>query len=77
MVAVFTASGLSVIGAGAIAGINVTKAVIIAGIGGVATVVEKLAKAYIIDGDLSAEDIDHAFTSHLSEPVAEEPEPSK
>jgi len=76
IVAVFIASGLSVIGAGAVAGISVFKAVIIAGIGGVATVLEGLAKAYIKDGDLSDSDINTVFASHAdsgSEPVAEEP----
>jgi hypothetical protein len=34
-----------------------------AGIGGVATVVEKLARAYMEDGDLSEEDVNAAFAS--------------
>ena len=44
IVAVFAASGLSVIGAGAVVGISTAKAVILAGSLGVASVVEKLAR---------------------------------
>jgi hypothetical protein len=61
IVAVFAASGLSVIGAGAIAGVELWKAVLIAGIGGVATVVEGLSRAFLQDGKLDAEEIDEVF----------------
>ena len=50
IIAVFAASGLSVIGAGAIVGIETYKAVILAGTLGVATVVEKLARGFLDDG---------------------------
>jgi hypothetical protein len=62
IVAVFTASGLSVIGAGALAGISTIKAVAVAGITGVATVVERLARAYVEDGKLDKVEIDAAFS---------------
>jgi hypothetical protein len=61
IVAVFAASGLSVIGAGAIAGVELWKAVMIAGIGGVATVVEGLSRAFLQDGKLDADEIDEVF----------------
>jgi len=61
ILAAFAASGLSVIGAGAIAGVELWKAVLMAGIGGVAMVVEGLARAYMDDGVLSKEEIDAVF----------------
>jgi hypothetical protein len=62
IVAVFAASGLSVIGAGAVVGISTAKAVILAGTLGVATVVERLARAFLDDGKLSVAEINAAFT---------------
>lgn len=59
--AVFAASALGVIGAGAIAGVELWKAMLMAGIGGIATVIEGLSRSYIYDGDLSKEDIDSVF----------------
>jgi len=61
MVAVFAASGLSVIGAGAIVGIETASAVILAGTLGVATVVEALARSFLDDGKLSVQEINEAF----------------
>jgi hypothetical protein len=61
IVAVFAASGLSVIGAGAIVGIETLSAVILAGTLGVATVVEALARGFLDDGKLSAQEINAAF----------------
>jgi len=62
IIAVFAASGLSVIGAGAIVGIETYKAVILAGTLGVATVVEKLARGFLDDGKLTITEINAAFT---------------
>lgn len=62
VLAVFAASGLSVIGAGAIAGVELWKAVLMAGIGGVATVVEALSRAYMDDGVLDDEEVNAAFS---------------
>lgn len=59
--AVFAASGLSVIGAGAIAGIELWQAGLMAGIAGVATVIEGLARAYLNDGKLTKEEINAVF----------------
>ena len=61
ILAVFGASGLSVVGAGAIAGVPLWKAVMMAGVGGVATVVEGLARAYMDDGKLDADEINEVF----------------
>jgi hypothetical protein len=72
IVAVFTASGLSVIGAGAIAGVSTIKAILIAGITGVATVVERLARQYVDDGKLDQEEIDAAFSQIDSRSKTEE-----
>ena len=63
IVAVFMASGLSIVGAGTIAGIELWQAVAVAGIGGVATVVEKLSRAFLDDGKLSVAEINEAFNS--------------
>ena len=61
IIAVFAASGLSVIGAGAVVGISTAKAVILAGTLGVATVVERLARGFLDDGKLSTAEINEAF----------------
>ena len=59
--ATFAASGLGTIGAGTIAGVDIWKAVFMAGIGGVAYVVEGLARAYMDDGKLSTAEINEVF----------------
>ncbi len=61
ILAVFAASGLSVLGAGAVVGVQLIDAVLMAGILGVATVVEKLARAFLEDGKLTLEEINAAF----------------
>jgi hypothetical protein len=61
ILAVFAASGLAVLGAGAIVGVELMSAVFMAGILGVATVVEKLARSFLDDGKLSLEEINSAF----------------
>ena len=63
IIAVFAASGLSIIGAGAVVGISTIKAVILAGTLGVATVVEKLARGFLDDGKLTVEEINAAFSA--------------
>jgi hypothetical protein len=63
ILAVFAASGLSVIGAGAVVGISTYKAVILAGTLGVATVVERLARGFMDDGKLTVQEINAAFNS--------------
>jgi len=61
IIAVFAASGLSVIGAGAVVGISTAKAVVLAGTLGVATVVERLARGFLDDGKLTSTEINAAF----------------
>lgn len=61
IVAVFAASGLGVVGAGAIAGVPLWKAALMAGIGGVATVIEGLARAFMDDGKIDNEEINEVF----------------
>jgi len=61
ILATFTVSGLGVVGAGAIANIPLWKAVMMAGIGGVAQVIEGLARAYLNDGTISVAEIDAVF----------------
>jgi hypothetical protein len=63
IIAVFAASGLSVIGAGAVVGISTAKAVILAGTLGVATVVERLARGFLDDGKLTVSEINAAFAA--------------
>ena len=62
ILAVFTASGMAVLGAGAIVGIELWSAVFMAGILGVASVLEKLARAFLNDGQLTLEEINSAFS---------------
>ena len=61
IVATFAASGLGVIGAGAIAGVPIWKACFMAGMAGVATVVEGLSRAFLDDGKLYASEINQVF----------------
>jgi beta-galactosidase beta subunit len=63
ILAVFAASGLSVIGAGAIAGVDTITAVTVAGLTAVAAVVEKLARGFMNDGKLDLDEINAAFAS--------------
>ena len=63
IIAVFAASGLSIVGAGTIAGVELWQAIMIAGVGGVATVIEGLSRAYLQDGELSEDEIDDVFAS--------------
>jgi hypothetical protein len=61
IVATFAATGLSVVGAGAIVDVPLVKAVLMAGIGGVAFVIEGLARAYMDDGKLTTQEINDVF----------------
>jgi len=61
ILAAFASTGLSVMGAGAIAGVPMWKACLMAGIGGVAFVVEGLARAYMDDGRLTKDEINAVF----------------
>lgn len=61
IMAAFASTGLSVMGAGAIAGVPMWKACLMAGIGGVAYVVEGLARAFMDDGKLDKGEINEVF----------------
>jgi hypothetical protein len=50
-------------GAGAIAGVPLWKAAVMAGIGGVAVVVEGLSRAFLDDGKLSVSEINAVFST--------------
>lgn len=62
IVAVFAANGLSVVGAGSLAGIETWKSVALAGGLGVATVIENLARSFLDDGKLTNTEINAAFS---------------
>ena len=62
ILAVFAASGLTVLGAGAVVGVDLWSAVFMAGILGVASVVERLARAFLDDGKLTLDEINQAFS---------------
>jgi hypothetical protein len=62
MLAVFIATALGVIGTGALIGVEVWQAALMAGIGGVATVLENLSRAYLDDGKITNDEINGVFT---------------
>lgn len=72
IIATFAASGLGVIGAGTIAGVPLWQAIFMAGIGGVATVVEGLSRAFLNDGKLSLDEINAVFDKVGKQPAQEE-----
>ena len=61
ILAVFAATGLSVIGAGSLFGLEAMTAALMAGTLGVATVIESLARSFLDDGKLSSTEINYAF----------------
>jgi hypothetical protein len=61
ILSVFAASGLSVIGAGSLFGLEPLTAALMAGLLGVATVVESLARSFLDDGKLTVAEINEAF----------------
>lgn len=62
ILATFVATGMGVIGAGTIAGVSVATSVFMAGIGGVATVLEGLARAFLADGKITEEELNEVFS---------------
>ncbi len=62
ILATFAATGLGVVGAGSIAGVPLWKAIFMAGIAGVAYVVEGLSRAFLDEGKLSIEEINSVFS---------------
>jgi hypothetical protein len=68
MVALFLVSALTTVGAGAIIGIDTVQTAILAGVMGVANVVEDLSRSYLNDGKLSKKEINDAFAANTPEP---------
>ena len=65
MLALFLVTALATVGAGAAIGIDVLQAALLAGIMGIANVVEDLARGYLNDGELTEEEIDQAFVDNI------------
>jgi hypothetical protein len=61
MLATFVATAIGVVGSGAIVGVDVAKAALMAGVGAMAIVLERLSRAYLEDGHLSMEEVNSAF----------------
>ena len=61
ILAVIAAEALGVIGAGSLVGIEVWQAAVLAGALGAARVLEALARFFLSDGSLSADEINAAF----------------
>ena len=61
ILAVIAAEALGVIGAGSLVGIEVWQAAVLAGALGAARVLEALARFFLADGYLSADEINAAF----------------
>jgi hypothetical protein len=55
---------LTTVGAGAIIGIDTVQTAILAGVMGVANVVEDLSRSYLNDGKLSKKEINDAFAAN-------------
>lgn len=62
ILATFAASALGVLGAGALVGVHVWQAALMAGIGGVASVLEALSRSYLNDGRLTVAEVNDAFS---------------
>lgn len=67
ILATFVATALSVIGSGAVIGVPTWQAAVMAGIAGVATVIERLARGFLDDGHLSKAEINAAFATPTSD----------
>ena len=63
IIAVFISQGLSILGAGSLVGIDVYQSALLAGIMGVAHVVEMLARKYIDDGKITLEEVNEVFNA--------------
>jgi hypothetical protein len=77
IVAVFLATALSVLGAGSIVGVSIWQSALMAGIGGVATVVERLSRAYLDDGKLTEDEINAAFAGKEMDITEQKPAAKK
>jgi hypothetical protein len=64
MIALFLVSALTTVGAGAVIGLDAVKTAILAGVLGVANVLEDLSRGYLKDGKLSQAEINAAFNNN-------------
>ena len=72
MVATFVATALGVVGSGAIVGVDVATAALMAGVGACAVVLERLSRSFLDDGVLSKDEINAAFGNDVvDEAIAE------
>jgi hypothetical protein len=67
MFALFLVTAFATIGVGAVIGIDVFKTAILAGVMGIANVIEDLARSYLNDGKLSKTEINKAFRENTPE----------
>ena len=65
MLALFLVTALATIGAGALIGIDAIQTAILAGVMGIANVVEDLARGYLNDGELTEDEINSAFVDNI------------
>ena len=72
MVATFVATAIGVVGSGAIVGVDVAKAALMAGVGACAVVLERLSRSYLEDGELSEDEIDAAFGNDVVDKAIED-----
>ena len=72
MIATFVATAIGVVGSGAIVGVDVVKAALMAGVGACAVVLERLSRSYLDDGDLSDAEINEAFSGDFIDEAIED-----
>lgn len=72
MFATFIATALGVVGSGAIVGVDVPKAALMAGVGACAVVLERLSRSYLEDGVLSEDEINAAFGNDVVDEAIED-----
>lgn len=72
MFATFVATALGVVGSGAIVGVDVAKAALMAGVGACAVVLERLSRSYLEDGVLSEDEINAAFGNDVVDEAIED-----
>lgn len=72
MIATFVATALGVVGSGAVVGVDVQKAALMAGVGACAVVLERLSRSFLDDGKLSADEINAAFGEDVVDKAIED-----
>lgn len=72
MAATFVATALGVVGSGAIVGVDVQKAALMAGVGACAVVLERLSRSYLDDGVLTEDEINAAFGNDVVDQAIED-----